>query len=215
MSHIRWLIIIGLALGLAACTASGATPQLIGAYPKTTTTPFGGQVAPPPPNIVYNASLTLEVYDPASAADRVIQIAYDYGGYLTDSEMWSVGNDQYFTLTLAVPAPQFAGAREAILKLGTLTDETVSSDWTYSNGRWDEYSILTVGLRPVKPALPRPAPFHLGWNPANTFARAFGVFATIFTFLVDAVIWVAVVLGPFVLMGLGLRVVVQRLRRRA
>ena len=206
MSYIRWLMVIGLALGLAACTASGATPQLIGAYPKTTS-------APPPPNIVYNSNLTLEVYDTASAADRVIQIAYDYGGYLTDSEMWSVGNDQYFTLTLAVPAAQFSGVREAILKLGALTNETVSGDWTYS-GRLDEYSTLTVGLRPARPSLPRPAPFNLGWNPASTFARAFGVFASIFTFLVDAVIWVTVVAGPFVLMGLGLRAVVQRLRRR-
>ena len=206
MFRIRWLMVVGLALGLAACTASGATPQLIGAYPKTTS-------VPPPPNIVYNSSLTLEVYDPASSADRVIQIAYDNGGYLTDSETWSVGNDQYFTLTLAVPAAQFSATREAILKLGTLTNETVSSDWTYS-GRSDEYSVLIVSLRPTKPSLPRPIPFHLGWNPVNTFASAFGVFATIFTFLVDAVIWVTVVLGPFVLMGLGLRAVVQRLRRR-
>ncbi len=204
----HWLM-LSLTLVLAACSASGATPQLIGAYPKTTS-------APPPPNLVYHSSLTLEVYDPASTADRVIQIAYDYGGYLTNSEMWSVGNDPYFTLTLAVPAAQFSGAREALLKLGTLINETVSSDWTYS-GRWDEYATatLTVNLRPIKPALPRPAPFNLGWNPVNTFSRAFGVFASLFTFLVDAVIWMAVVLGPFVLMGLGVRAVVQRLRPKS
>lgn len=206
MSRIRWFIVIGLAFALAACSASGATPQLIGAYPKTTTAP--------PPNVVYHTNLTLEVYDPASTADRVIQIAYDDGGYLTDSEMWSVGDDQYFTLTLAVPAAQFSSAREAILKLGTLINETVSSEWNYSE-QWDEYSTLTVTLHPISPPIARPAPFKLGWNPANTFARAFGVFASIFTFLVDVVIWVAVVAGPFVLMGLGLRAVVRRLRQRA
>lgn len=206
MSHIRWLILIGLACGLAACTASGATPQLIGAYPKTTN-------LPPPPNLVYHTSLTLEVYDTAAAADRVIQVVYDDGGYLTASEMWSVGDDQYFTLTLAVPAAQFSGAREAILKLGTLVNETVTSDWR-SSGRWDEYASLTVHLHPAKPALPRPIPLNPGWSPVNTFSRAFGVFATLFTFVVDAVIWVTVVAGPFVLMGLGLRAVVQRWRRR-
>lgn len=208
MSHIRWpisLILIGLAFGVAACSASGAAPQLIGAYPKTTS-------APSPPNIIYNSSLTLEVYDTAYTADQVSQIAYNYGGYLTDSETWSVGDDQYFTLTLAVPATQFSGAREAILKLGTLTNEIVSSDWAYS-GRWEAYSTLTVSVRPARPTVPRPAPFTIGWNPIRTFASAFGMFARLFTFLVDVVIWVAVVAGPFVLMGLGLRAVVQRLRR--
>jgi hypothetical protein len=207
MSRIRWIIVLGWAFGLAACSASGATPQLIGAYPKTTS-------APPPATIVYNTNLTLEVYDPAPTAERAIQIAYDFGGYLVSSEMWSVGDDQYFTLTLAVPAAQFSGAREALLKLGTLINETVTSEWKYG-GQWDEYSTLTVNLRPAQPSLPRPAPINLGWNPVNTFSRAFGVFARLFTFLVDALIWVAVVLGPFVLMGLGLRAVIQRLRRRA
>jgi hypothetical protein len=41
------------------------------------------------------------------------------------------------------------------------------------------------------------------------------VFASIFTVLIDVVIWVLVVVGPFVLMGLGLRWLIRRIRRPA
>ena len=50
------------------------------------------------------------------------------------------------------------------------------------------------------------------WDPAVTFRTAFGVFLRIFQLLVDALIWIVVVAGPFVLMGVGLVVVLRRVR---
>lgn len=51
------------------------------------------------------------------------------------------------------------------------------------------------------------------WDPAETFRAAFGVFLTLFQLLVDALIWILVVAGPFVLMGVGAVVVLRKVRR--
>lgn len=50
------------------------------------------------------------------------------------------------------------------------------------------------------------------WDPAVTFRAAFGVFLRVFQLLVDALIWIVVVAGPFVLMGVGLVVILRRVR---
>lgn len=50
------------------------------------------------------------------------------------------------------------------------------------------------------------------WDPAETFRAAFGVFLKLFQLLVDALIWIAVVAGPFVLMGVGAVVILRRVR---
>ncbi len=209
-------LILIFALALAACGGS-ATPQLIGSYPRgsedVVITSSGG--APANTLVVYNAYLEFEVFDTDSAADRAEQVAYDYGGYLVSSQSWYQGDEKHATLTLAVPAARFDSAREALLSLGTLKSESVSGDLVStgdgSNG-WNTYSHITVQLRPTPPAISLPS-IAPGWNPAQTFSNAFDVFASIFTFLVDIVIWIVVVIGPFVLMGLGLRAIFRRQKK--
>ena len=214
---LRWLITLVVAAGaltLAACSG-GATPQLIGSYPK------GGESSatypPPPANllVVYNAYLELEVSNVDSAADRAIQTAYDHSGYLVSSQSWYQGERKYTALTLAVSAAQFESTHKALLRLGSLVSENLSGDLVstgYGADHWNTFSNLTVQLRPAAsmrlPSLP-----STGWNPARTFEQAFGISAAIFTFLIDVVIWVAVVVGPFVLVGLGARALIRRMRR--
>lgn len=50
------------------------------------------------------------------------------------------------------------------------------------------------------------------WDPAATFRAAFGVFLQLFQLLIDALIWIVVVAGPFILMGVGLVAVLRRVR---
>jgi hypothetical protein len=199
---------------LAACSGSAA-PQLIGSYPKDTGS--SPTYAPPPENllVVYNAYLELEVYETDSAARRATQLAYDHGGYLVSSQSWYQNDRKYTTLTLAVPVAQFDAVRQSLLGLGTLIAENVSGDRVstrYSVDGWNTFSNITVQLRPSPASIILPALPSFGWNPARTFEQAFGVFASIFTFLVDIVIWVVVIVGPFVLMGLGARALMRRLR---
>jgi len=204
-----------LPLALAACSGS-ATPQLIGSYPKDA---GSSPTYPPPPAgllVVYNAYLELEASNVDSASDRAIQAAYDRGGYLVSSQSWYQGERKYTTLTLAVPVAQFESTRKALLRLGTLISETTYGELVSTHSGvtdWTTFSNITVQLRPATsvalPSLP-----SRGWNPAHTFEQAFGIFAAIFTFLIDAVIWVAVVVGPFVLMGLGARALMRQWRAR-
>jgi hypothetical protein len=203
-----------IAIALTAC-GGRATPQLIGSYPRSSDTSAFSSSEGAPMNtlVVYNAYLELEVANTDAAADRAGQVAYDYGGYLVSSQSWYQGDEKHATLTLAVPVARFDSAREALLRLGTLKSESVSGDLVStgdgSNG-WNTYSHITVQLRPTPPAISLPSIAPGWWNPVQTFRNAFDVFASIFTFLVDIVIWIVVVIGPFVLMGLGLRAIFRR-----
>jgi hypothetical protein len=206
---------LGLVLLLAACGPS-ATPQLIGTYPRGDNPPPPG--APFPGRlIVYNARLTLDVGDVDSAAAHATQLASDYGGYLVDSQAWYQGERKYAALTLAVPVPHFDSLRQALLGLGTLVSESISGEPKPINASdWNTYSTITLHLQSAAPALRLEWPQWptWGWSPVRTFTQAFGVFFALFAWLVDALIWIAVVIGPFVLMGLGVRVLVRRLRRQ-
>ncbi len=207
--------VVGLAVtALAACSGS-ATPQLIGAHPK------GGQPTSIPPRTTWvavsNAYLNLEVADPDAAARQATQEAYDLGGYPVSSQAWYQAGRRHITLTLAVPAAQFEAARNALLGLGRLLSESGSSDWVAGgNGlnEWNTFSHISVQFQPAYAPARLPSWPSFGWNPVRTFQSAFGVFASIFSFLVDGAIWITVVLGPFVLIALGLRALLRRTRPR-
>ncbi len=212
-SVIRWLAVTLVVL-LAACSPS-ATPQLIGAYPRGVNLP---PTAPPFPGrlIVYNADLTLEVAEVDAAAHRAAQLASEYSGYLIDSQAWYQGERKYAALTLAVPVPHFDSLRQSLLGLGTLVGESISSEpKPIHAGDWNTYSTITLRLQAPASAfrLEWPEPPAWGWSPVRTFTQAFGVFFGIFAWLVDVVIWIVVVIGPFALMGLGVRALARRLRR--
>ncbi len=213
------LLITGfvLAAGLADLVSCGpsATPQLIGAYPRQVIATY----VPPPSNtlVVYNAELELSSTDVEAAARQATSLAYSYGGYLASSQTCYSGADLNISLVLAVPVANYAGLHDALLGLGRLENERVSGDLVrtgYDQSQWTTYSNLTVHFQPAMSPLQLPDLPSLGWSPVDTFRSAFGVFAALFTFVVDIVIWVAVVVGPFVLMGFGLRALIRRLRAR-
>jgi hypothetical protein len=195
---------------LAACSGS-ATPQLISSYPRYgTPTPFAPRAR------VYNTSLEIEVADVDAAAQQAVRLAYDNGGYLVAAQSWYQDGRLRTALTLSVPASQFDTLRRSLIALGRLLDERLNSQ----PAPWPAFpaqpeSIVSVTFSTAGPLAELPVLPSLGWSPARTFAQAFGVFASIFTVLVDVLIWVSVVIGPFVLMGLGLRWLIHRGRRPA
>lgn len=209
LRFLRYLTILTiLSLGMAGCSA--ASPRQIAAYPAK---PSSAQ--PLPPRIlVHEASLELEVRDPAATAEQVNRLAYEHGGYMENSQTWYREGRQYIDLELAVPEIHFIGLLRALENLGSVTAESVSGRLTqtsvsrFEQDQWNTYAQLTVHLRPTSFAWSGTAPAH--WNPLRTFRRAFSVFSLIFSFLVDALIWISVVAGPFVLAAL----VVRGLQRR-
>jgi len=214
MSPIRKIVLISLmALILFGCSAKG--PKLIAEYPA------GNQstsIKPAWPTLhefrlVYYAFLVLEVSNLDRAASKAEAIAYDYGSYLVRSDSWSREGRKQVTLVFAVPMPNFEDFRQALMDLGKLQTERVWGEWVqHSPSNLPNYAEVTLQLQSRRldwPSLPID-----GWNPGRTFERAVEVFVKIFGFILDILIWVAVVLGPFALLAwLGWKLAI-RLRRK-
>ena len=195
---------------LTGCSQTDG-PEQIAAHPQEE--PIAVYARMPDRTVIYNATLDLEVSNVERAAERAREIAFDQGGYLVNSQAWYRDGEKHTTVVLAVPAYRFDHARDNLLRLGNLVGEWISSDLVSpGDGVWDAYSQITVYLHPKETAwsgisLPK-------WRPVRTFQRAWEVFISIFGFLLDIVIWVVVVVGPFVLIGWGVQKV-YRWRRQA
>ncbi|MBN1580710.1 MAG: DUF4349 domain-containing protein [Anaerolineae bacterium] len=73
--------------------------------------------------------------------------------------------------------------------------EEIKGQMSYLKDR-AAYSTITINLSPQVPT-PTPTPTPDAWSPGQTFARATGVLGGIAQNLVDAAIWIGVILGPF------------------
>ena len=187
---------------LAGCSATGA-PRRIASYPSgAPQPPVETHPYRPPGPLVYNASLVLRVWDPEGAAGRAEGLAYEYGGYLVGTHTWKQDGGEIVGLTLAVPLYSFDALHEDLLRLGKLESESVWGERTgYAPGGTPNYSQISVELRPRMLAW---RGIHIGsWDPGQTFARALQVSVAIFGFLANILIWLVVVLGPFVLLAWG------------
>lgn len=205
MSRNRLIVFLTL-LTLFAGGCSG-TPRQIAAYPQEKTVAS----YPSHGSYVYDASLELEVRRPASTAGRAIDVTQDYGGYLSSSQSWWLDGDEQFSLELMVPAANFDGLYAELQRLGTVTREHVYGRWDGSDDGWSVYSHITLQLRSKTSDWPA---ISLGnWRPLNTLQEAWNVSAAIFGFLFDLLIWVTVVVGPFVLIGLVGRKLYLKLRQ--
>ncbi len=197
--RLLWFWFLAL-LMLAAC--SGSTPRMIASYPSNSSQPpaYRPPVPIAPAQIVYNADIDLAVGDVEAASSQAESLAWRYGGYLDSSETWYQDGKRYATLVLAVPVSNYDGLHSALLGLGTLKSERVTGDLVdYGSGGYPNYSHISLHLQPDGVSLPSlPA---TGWDPLGTLKSAFAVFVTIFGFLVDILIWILVVAGPFVLIG--------------
>jgi hypothetical protein len=213
---------IGLQAVLAAC-AGAATPRMIGAYPMPGPTPVATYVPPSASTLLTcDGFIRLQVAHVPTAADEIMALTDAFNGYLASQEAWFEGDLQHISLTLAIPAPKFDALHAAVLPLGHIQDERLTPKHIAvppGGSPWNTFTHLTVHLVAAPPpsgwsepvrAVPEP-----GWSPARTFARAFGVFAALFTFLADVLIWVSVVVGPFILLGFGLRWLMRQARRPA
>lgn len=202
---IRMLLIGLLMMGsLLACSAEGG-PEQIAVYPKEQ--PIAVYPHPAAFFLIDNATLDLSVTNVERAADQAKAIAFDRGGYLVSSQSWYQDGKKHVTLVLAVPARYFDTVYADLLRLGSLEGEWIASELAQPARMHEEvFSQITLYFRPQEPRL---RAFSLPeWRPVRTFEKAWEVFVAIFGFLVDILIWIAVVLGPFVLLGLGIRRVI-------
>jgi hypothetical protein len=191
---------------LTACS-SAATKQIASA-PRVSP-----PITPIAVTIVHHAYLELQVIDVDRAIEQTVSRTQLYGGVLKSLSTWETAGQQAATLELAVPNETYISLRNEIVSNGILVNEQVDQEFVEMNPP-PYYAILTVQFRPAGTTsiLPRPGG---GWNPILTFQRAFSVFITIFGFVVDILIWITVVVGPFVLLGWAGWKITRRLRKTA
>lgn len=212
-SRRKIFLILSLVSMLIGCSSQG--PKLIAEYPAGNQPESHEKIWSPMPEfrLVYYAFLVLEVANLDQAASNAEAKAYEHGGYLVRSDSWNREGRKQVTLVFAVPMPNFEEFRRSSLNLGKLQNERVWGEWMQrSPGNLPNYAEVTLQLQSSSldwPSLP-----FTGWNPERTFRQALEVFVTIFGFLVDILIWLGVVLGPFVVLAwLGWRLA-MRLKRK-
>jgi hypothetical protein len=184
---------------LAACSA-GSQPLRIAAFP----------VQPSAPD---HTVLVIEAYDIDRAALRANQLANDFGGYTYSQRLTSSAGRRTFVLLISVPASQNLPLRSALARLGRVVDESSSHDSPSSPRRIYPEPDTTIELTLRESGYnPRPAS-PTGWDPRRTASQAFAVFQAIFSFFVDILIWVLIVIGPFVLVGWAVWSLIRRHKR--
>ena len=199
------LLILLLSINLLACSTSNG-PEQIAVYPQEPA------IAVYPHQTekkrIYNATLEVEVSKVERTAERAKDIAFEQGGYLVSSRSWFQDGEKQMTLVLAVPAHRFEIAYSELLRLGSLKGEWISSELLENgNLNWDVFSEITLYLHPRESKMP--AFTFPNWRPVRTIEKAWEVFISIFGFLVDIVIWIVVVAGPFVLIGWSTKRLIQ------
>lgn len=203
------LLILLLSLLSACSSATRSTPRpvALATYPRVT--PIA--IYPAHPDGIVRISIDLLVDDVSQASADAISLAAESGGYLAGQSPWKVADTHLLVIDLAIPQRSYDNFHRQLIKLGEVFSET----------SWQEprpgspidptrYLLLTLTLRQDGY---HPLPVDSGWNPGHTLEQAWQVFVSIFSFLVDILIWIVVVVGPFAALAALIYFTVRRLRK--
>jgi Domain of unknown function (DUF4349) len=196
---------------LSGCSNS-AGPSEIAFQPLNT--PIA--IYPPQPKDKYRAYLEISAIDVDIATARAAQIIHEFDGYIVGSSTWYSGNQKSVQLEIEVPFRNFGGLHTALLGLGKMLREYSTGESVYQSYEGDQTNanMLYINLIIIPKDAASTHLFQIGdWNPLSTFRVAFNVFLKIFGFIVDVMIWIVVVFGPFLLIGLGIRWLIRRRTR--
>jgi hypothetical protein len=209
MSGLRVSILVILVFLLSGCAAT-AEPVEIASFPMVT--PIAKY---PPDPIPYRTYIEVLVADVDRAAESATYRVTVFNGYLVSSDSWYVDGRKVISMELAVPTTNFENLRQDLLSLGHVINESLSAQpadsppYIHPIG----YSRITLQLQSAGYYVPPPVmPPPPAWRPVRTLQQAFSVFLTIFGFLTDILIWVVVVAGPFLLIGLGIGAILRKRR---
>jgi hypothetical protein len=207
MSGLRVPILVILVILVAGCNALPGPVQLA-SYPKLT--PIAKY---PPDPIIYQTYIEVLVNDVDRAAEIAMNRASAYQGYLISTDSWYSDGQKVISLQLAVPTYNFENLRNELINLGQVMNENMSGKPAnpLPYDRYIEYSQITLQLRSTKIYFSPVEP--PGWDPTRTLRNAFSVFLSIFGFIADILIWILVVAGPFLLIGLGIGAILRTRRK--
>jgi hypothetical protein len=203
------IVLLLLASILAGCGAS-KDANMISSYPVQSSGNTELDSLPYNAIIVYHSQIDLQVSSIPSTVDDIMELAGKYGGYTTYAYIWYLDTEEHATVIVSVPTFNYDPLYDRITRLGNLKDETIIGELSSVSNRDGsklEMSTITVHLTEKAFLTSRPSK---GWRPLNTLANAFEVTETIFRFLFDVFIWIVVIVGPFVLIGWGIKQAARR-----
>jgi hypothetical protein len=208
------------AIFLGACSTS--TPKLIASAPSSNATSTIPYQSPNKGDVIYISYIEMEAYDINLTADRAAHLALNWGGYASPPSSWYVNGHLRTSVELSIPPAGFEGFRQELLKLGRLISERTSGSLsTYGDSH--PYAKVTLVLHPASPYGSRykPPGYYPPLSqsspdfsrPLRTIRAALGISTAIFAFLLDALIWMIVVVGPFFLIGWATWVLSRKIKR--
>jgi hypothetical protein len=199
------LVLVLMAAFLGACSNADG-PEQIATFPREEPIAVYPRILEN--MVVYNATLDLEVSDVERVTERAKEIAFEQNGYLVSAQSWYRDGERHSTVVLAIPVLRFNHTRDDLLRLGTLNGEWISTELvSIENRKPDAYSQITLYLHPRESCFSEISLPKL--RPVRTFEKAWAVLTTIFGFLLDILIWITVVAGPFILIGWVLKKSIQ------
>ena len=79
--------------------------------------------------IIKDGQMTVEVMETDAAAEELINVTVDFGGYVIGQRIWTgEGGYRFANIQVAVPVDQFEAAMRAFRTLGTVLDESASGE---------------------------------------------------------------------------------------
>lgn len=214
MSHLRlYIFILSCAAILAACSGGARSePEMIASFPASDPGSLQPVSPHPPDQFVFDAFLELNVSNIRDTSGQAIDLVYQYGGTLVSIISWKTGNIAHTKLVLTIPMTYFDKTFNALSELGTVVNQQMNGGWVRSESGeyWNATSEITLELHERTSI----RSWKIGsWSPLRTLSHAWDVFVTIFGFLADVIIWLVVVLGPFLILAYILYRVIKRVRR--
>jgi len=208
-----YIFILSCAAILAACSGGARSePEMIASFPASDPGSLQPVSPHPPDQFVFDAFLELNVSNIRDTSGQAIDLVYQYGGTLVSIISWKTGNIAHTKLVLTIPMTYFDKTFNALSELGTVVNQQMNGGWVRSESGeyWNATSEITLELHERTSI----RSWKIGsWSPLRTLSHAWDVFVTIFGFLADVIIWLVVVLGPFMILAYILYRVIKRVRR--
>jgi hypothetical protein len=206
------IFILGMIACLLSACAGSASPKLIASQKTENPIAAFPLANSPPTEVIYTTTIELEVNKVDKANGRVREIAYQQGGYMSESQSWYQDGEEHVMLELVVPVYRFETVHNLLLDLGDVKNERLFGKLV-EPGDYprQDYTHIVVFLHPkTSTGLWQHLP---DWRPLRTLTQAWEVFLSISGFILDVAIWLVVVVGPFALIAWGIRRLFRRWKR--
>lgn len=175
---------------LAACTnIAQSTPRLISSFPADGTNP-------PIPGLIYQGMLEMKVSSISEATQMASGYAISWGGYVQSVQTWESDGRAYARMELVTPTSFFEDLLQDLSTLGKTISRQINADRPNSVGFNNGFSSVTLSLQ--QSGFDWPNVNLPNWRPLRTLQQAGSVTLSLMSFLLDVLIWLLVLGGPFV-----------------